>query len=135
MTVMAKVAQIVGRQEVAFNKGSVDGVEVGAIARLMRAVEVTDPDNQEVIGTVLRAVARFRISEVQDRLCVGESLDLVQLPPSTVVQFTPTLPVRRSVTNDPKKANSSTLYVRIGTRAAIDPPEEPASADKTVEAR
>lgn len=77
MTVEGRVATVLNDREIAFNVGQADGVRVDDIARVVVRQAIKDPGTGESLGIVTRVIARFRVVEVQERLCVGQTIDAV----------------------------------------------------------
>ena len=131
MSVEAKVAEVLPPHELVFNCGSSSGVQTGDIAHLIREREIKDPETNEILGTVRRSMARFRIGEVQEKLSVGRSLDTVGDAFENLLR--PGVQSLRAVTGNPTNANERTLHVRVGAPAFIVKPEKPSESDQQTE--
>ena len=71
--VRGKVARVLNEREVAINRGSDDGVELGMKFNIIDSdrQEVRDPDTGETLGYVERAKIPVRVTSVYDRLAVA----------------------------------------------------------------
>ena len=73
--IRGKVARVLNSREVALNKGLVDGVEVGMIFKILSPTgsAITDPDTDELLGSVELEKTRVRVTVVQDRVSVAST--------------------------------------------------------------
>ena len=73
--IRGKVARVLSIREVALNKGSVDGVRIGMVFKILssKGSEITDPDTGEVIGSVELEKTSVRVMSVQDRVSVAST--------------------------------------------------------------
>ena len=67
----AKVANILDSRRVSLNVGKTDGVSQGNRVMLWRTVEVTDPDSNEVLGSVRLEKLALEIESVEPRFAVA----------------------------------------------------------------
>ena len=67
----AKVANILDSRRVSLNVGKTDGVSQGDRVMLWRTVEVTDPDSNEVLGSVRLEKLALEIESVEPRFAVA----------------------------------------------------------------
>lgn len=66
-----KVARVLSNSELALSGGSDLGIEQGDVVLVRKTVQIKDPDNGEVLGTVDQTRMRLSVSEVQDRFCLA----------------------------------------------------------------
>ena len=71
--VRGKVARVLNEREVAINRGSNDGVEIGMKFNILdpESQEVRDPDTGELLGYVERPKAPVKVTMVYDKLAVA----------------------------------------------------------------
>ncbi len=120
MKISARVAGIISRTEVAFTAGSEKGVAEDDLAVIFRDIEVRDPDSNEVIGVVKRPILRFRITEVQPRMSVGQTFEHVggddENPFALFGQGRKVV----TVTSSPNAVARGVVYVPVGAPVEID---------------
>ena len=68
--IRGKVARVLSDREVALNKGSIDGVEIGMVFKILGSNDyaIVDPDTREVIGTAEIEKASVKVTSMQDRV-------------------------------------------------------------------
>ena len=73
--IRGKVALVLSSREVAINKGSMDGVEIGMIFNIMvsKGTEIKDPDTGELLGSVELPKTMVKVTSVQDRVSVAST--------------------------------------------------------------
>ena len=73
--IRGKIARVLSTRDVALNKGSVDGVQIGMVFKILssKGAEITDPDTGEVIGSVDLEKTSVRVTSVQDRVSVAST--------------------------------------------------------------
>ena len=71
--IRGRIAQILNSREVALNVGSNKGVEIGMLFDIVTlgGYEITDPDTDEILGSLDKPKVRVRVVSVQDRLSVA----------------------------------------------------------------
>ena len=71
--IRGKVARILNSREVALKIGSRDGVGVDMYFDILdpQMQDISDPDSEEVLGSILRPKVRVRVTWVDDRLSVA----------------------------------------------------------------
>lgn len=71
--VRGKIARVLSEREIAINRGSNDGVEIGMKFNVLdpESQEVRDPDTGEVLGCVERPKAPVKVTMVYDKLAVA----------------------------------------------------------------
>ena len=71
--ISGKVARVLNAREIAINVGSIDGVLVDMLFEVMdtRHINITDPDTEERLGSIVRPKVRVKITEVHNRLSVA----------------------------------------------------------------
>jgi hypothetical protein len=139
MTIRAKVASVLSDSELVFNVGSGRGVHEDDVATVFRQIPISDPDSHEDLGQIRRPVVRCRVTEVQQRMCVGTVLDTVpsaeQAPASgtgyatlfNTLLGTPRTQTKR-VTSAAGHADAKTVVVGVGWEAELEPAEGGARA-------
>ena len=73
--IRGKVARVLNAREVALNRGSNDGVEVGMIFNILSSAgsEIRDPDTGELLGSVELPKATVKVTMVQNRVSVAST--------------------------------------------------------------
>ena len=73
--IRGKVARVLNEREIAINKGSSDGVDVGMYFDVMDAgeLDIVDPDTEEVLGSIERPKVRVKVTHVQTKLSVAST--------------------------------------------------------------
>jgi hypothetical protein len=124
LNIEAKVARVLNETEVALTAGSSDGVDVGDIATIYRSTTVVDPDTEEELGVVRRPALRLEIVEVQDRLSVGRTFELVETDAlsSLAVGFSDPSERIVRVTRSASGQDWRTVFVRRGSDVEITTP-------------
>jgi hypothetical protein len=133
VSTQAKVAAVISAWEVVLNVGRSDGVKADDIATVFRAIEIKDPDTGNVIGTVRRPRLRLRVREVQDKLCVAQTYEMVAPEASTIstiFQSVALPPLRQRITFDQKEVDYRTVLVSVGDVVEIREAERPAPEKK-----
>ena len=71
--IRGKVARVLNDREVALNRGSSNGVEIGMIFNITRSagLDIADPDTGEMLGSVDVPKASVKVTTVQDRVSVA----------------------------------------------------------------
>jgi hypothetical protein len=116
----ARVATILTESEVAINAGSDSGVATGDRVTVYKKVDISDPETDELLGTVHVPIIRLAIISVQPRLSIAEVIELQdiegqQLNFLTRAQAREKRVVQRSVE---AKAGIS-VYVPVGAPVII----------------
>ncbi len=77
MTVEGKVAKILGKGEIALNRGRSHGVRQGMLFEIFapEGEEVWDPDTGETLGTVEDVKAKAEVTEVKEKLSIARISD------------------------------------------------------------
>lgn len=73
--IRGKVARVLNAREVALNKGSLAGVEVGMIFKILTTTgaAIKDPDTGEVLGSIELEKTSVKVTVVQDRVAVAST--------------------------------------------------------------
>lgn len=73
-SIRGSVAQLVTIEELVINRGTRDGVIRDMIFDVLDPLtqDVKDPDSGEILGSIDRILARVRITEVEERISVGQ---------------------------------------------------------------
>jgi hypothetical protein len=73
--IRGKVARVLNNRQVALNKGSVDGIQIGMVFKILspKGSEITDPDTGEIIGSVELEKTSVKVTSVQDRVSVAST--------------------------------------------------------------
>ena len=71
--IRGKVAQILDSRQIAINVGSLKGVTVDMVFKVVNpeGEQIRDPDTDEILGSVESPKIRVRVTEVQDKLSVA----------------------------------------------------------------
>lgn len=123
MTVRAKVARILSDYELVLNAGEEHGVEEGHSAQLYESVEVSDPDTGEPLGSVRKKILGLEITQVQERLSVARSSDIVRVSNPLEIfggSSQSQRRVRRKITDTPGLNDSTTVLVSVGDEVIIE---------------
>lgn len=75
--IRGKVARVLNDREVAINRGSTDGVELGMKFAILSddSPEIIDPDTKESLGRIENRKVRVRVASVYERMAVAETFD------------------------------------------------------------
>jgi hypothetical protein len=114
---MAKVADIISDNELAFNAGSEAGVEEGSFASVQRNVMIKDPDTQEELGSVLVGVLRLRIHLVEPKFSVGSVSELQETGDS--LAFLTARRYKKIVQGKSEEKSGVSVYVKRGDIVTI----------------
>ncbi len=70
-----RIAKILNDREVAVTGGTVSGLEVDDVLKVVasKAEEIRDPDTSEVLGKIVRSKAVVRVYEVQERFALART--------------------------------------------------------------
>jgi hypothetical protein len=73
--IRGKVARVLSSRELVMNVGCEHGVSVGMYFDVLdpKGENITDPDSEEVLGSVERAKVRVRVVRVQERLSIAST--------------------------------------------------------------
>ena len=73
--IRGSVARVLSSREVAINRGSDHGVEVGMIFKILsqKGSQITDPDTDEELGSVELEKIRVKVTDVQERIAVAST--------------------------------------------------------------
>lgn len=73
--IRGKVASVLSDREVALNKGSIDGVEIGMEFKILssKGAEIMDPDTNELLGFVELEKTSVKVTTVKDRISVAST--------------------------------------------------------------
>ena len=73
--IRGKVARVLSAREVALNKGSIDGVEIGMVFKILSPTgsPIQDPDTGELIGSVEMEKTSVKVTSVQERFSVAST--------------------------------------------------------------
>lgn len=71
--IRGKVARVLNEREIAINRGSNDGVELGMKFNILapETYEIRDPDTDELLGYVERPKAPVKVTMVYDKIAVA----------------------------------------------------------------
>lgn len=77
-----KVAQVISERDIAINRGSSAGVEVGMRFKILssKPSEVRDPDTDELLGTVEISKVEVEVISVQENLAVCRTFKKIVVP-------------------------------------------------------
>ena len=114
--VTAKIANVVDSRQLAFNAGSSAGIRIGTTARMYREIQITDPDTQEPLGSVLVPKLSLRVNFVEEKFCIAEVTDLVDTGGNPALSI---FVERVRVTTNRGLARSDTVFVEIGEEATF----------------
>ncbi|WP_194943871.1 hypothetical protein [Glutamicibacter halophytocola] len=112
----AKVAQVISERDLAINRGSSAGVEVGMRFKILSSepAEIRDPDTDEVLGKVEISKVEVEVVSVQPTLAVCRTFKKIVLPgkPKRTGIASPYSSLRESIFGDigtPDKERYQTL--------------------------
>ena len=73
--IRGKVARVLNSREIAINKGSDDGVEIGMIFKILstKGSEIKDPDTGKPLGSVDLVKTSVKVTVVQERIAVAST--------------------------------------------------------------
>jgi len=93
----ASVASILSSSRIALNVGIAAGVAEGDPVFVMRTEHITDPDTKEELGSVDLVHLRFRVTQVDQRFCIAEVIELAEGEQEPGINFLPRVlqPARR----------------------------------------
>jgi hypothetical protein len=124
-----KVAGIVAPNMAAINVGSNQGVKVGDLVRVVREVEVEDPDSHEDLGGVVFTKVKLRVNYTDKRFSIAETVDYPNRGPlssiyalSSITGDVETL----KLTTNASSAGSGTVLIAIGDPAIVEREDKPA---------
>jgi len=122
--VEAKVATVLSDYEVALTAGRGEGVEEGQKVVISRRVDVTDPDTNEPLGSVLVPKLRMEIRSVQGKLSVAHVVERAPShdPVSNVLSLRNQQPLVRITTNSHDE-RTGVVFVGPGALARIQIPD------------
>lgn len=82
MPIEGKVAQVISERDLAINRGSADGVEVGMRFKILgpEPSEVRDPDSDEVLGTVEITKVEVEAVTVHEKFTVCRTFKTITVP-------------------------------------------------------
>jgi len=74
-TIKGKVARVLNSRELAINCGEEHGVQVGMIFAVLdpKGEDITDPDSEEVIGSIGRTKVLVEVVKVEQRLSLART--------------------------------------------------------------
>ena len=70
-----KIAKILNAREVVINRGSLQGVEVGMIFKILdlEEINILDPDTKQNLGSVERTKVKVKVDLVKKNMCVAKT--------------------------------------------------------------
>lgn len=73
--IRGQVAKVLSARELVINKGSEDGVILGMQFNVLdpNGLNITDPETQEIIGSVHRPKVQVAVTQVEPRLSIGRT--------------------------------------------------------------
>lgn len=73
--IRGKVARILSTREIALTVGTRDGVQVGMIFEVLdpKAEDITDPDTEEVLGSIRRPKIRVKVTQADERVSLAST--------------------------------------------------------------
>jgi hypothetical protein len=73
--IRGKIARVLNTREVAINKGTDNGVEIGMIFKILstKGSEIKDPDTGESLGSVESVKTTVKVIAVQERIAVAST--------------------------------------------------------------
>ena len=74
--IRGRIAKILNVREAAINIGSKQGVRLGMIFDVVddKHRDITDPETNQVLGSIERSKTRLKVTHVQENLCVASTL-------------------------------------------------------------
>ncbi len=132
--IKAKVAAVLGPHEAAINAGSVSGVAVGDIARVVKRTHIVDPDTKAALGEVRTILVNLRVTSVTETFCVASTYEPIATDRgllgllSAQRVYEPYDPVQR-ITTSPSASDAGSIVISIGADVDIErpAPEKPSS--------
>ena len=73
--IRGKIARVLNTREVAINKGTDNGVEIGMVFKILstKGSEIKDPDTGESLGSVELVKTTIKVIAVQERIAVAST--------------------------------------------------------------
>ena len=109
-----RVAAWVTEHQLALDVGTNDGVAVGWRVTVWNDMKVRSPDSNEQLGIVSRPLLEMVVVEVQDLLCVAESIE-------THYDGISLSNIRVEVSTSRGASSDYTKYTPAGTRVTLRP--------------
>lgn len=74
--IRGRIAKVLNVREAAINIGSKQGVRLGMIFVVVddKHRDITDPETNQILGSIERPKARLKVNHVQENLCVASTL-------------------------------------------------------------
>ena len=73
--IRGRVARVLNSREIAINKGSTDGIQIGMIFKILspKGSEIKDPETGEMLGSVELVKTSVKVTDVQERISVAST--------------------------------------------------------------
>jgi len=111
VAIEAKVATVLNRRDIAINAGSDAGVKSDDIVRLVKRIDITDPDTGEQLGRSERTIVRFQVTSAMKRFSIARTFESIGAPPHTA-----------QVSVSPAEAVSPYIFlVQPGMEVVVEP--------------
>ena len=74
--IRGKIAKVLNAREAAINIGFNQGIRLGMIFDVVddKHKDITDPDTNQILGSIERPKMRIKVTHVQENLCVASTL-------------------------------------------------------------
>ena len=126
----AKLAALLAPNQIAISCGTNEGVELGDIVTIRQSVEITDPDTQEPLGSVLMHVAKLKVSLAMEKASVAYITDKVAQPLGSTLFGSLSGSLLKGMTLSKIEADAKTVWVQVGWPVSVERPDQRADIDQ-----
>ncbi|ROS33765.1 FlgT C-terminal domain-containing protein [Curtobacterium sp. PhB78] len=109
--ITAKVAKVLSKSEIAINVGENVGVEENNKVKVMRQIDIFDPESSESLGSITRTVLTLDVVSVQEKLAIA------RIPVQSMLA--PILGRREKIIGGVDVTDSTTVMLTEGDDVAV----------------